>query len=128
MTTKKEIGDLGEKIARRYLMHRGYWILAKNWRHGKDELDIIARTYKELVFTEVKTRCYEEANMERFLPPSHAVNPHKQAHTRAAAMAYMQKNPSRLAPRMDVIEIYLEKRTDGKRPRVLQIRHIKGAY
>ena len=43
MREKKDLGDLGEKIARKYLEEKGYKILDKNFRYSKlGELDIIA--------------------------------------------------------------------------------------
>ncbi|MBU4284825.1 YraN family protein [Patescibacteria group bacterium] len=43
MCERKDLGDLGEKIAREYLKRKGYKILDKNFRYSKlGELDIIA--------------------------------------------------------------------------------------
>ena len=43
-------------------------------------------------------------------------------------MEYLHTHPTRRKPRMDVVEVCLEKRTDGKRPRLLKLRHMTGAY
>ncbi len=128
MKTKKEIGDLGERAARRYLRRHGYRILHKNWRYGRDELDIIAKGRGALIFAEVKTRSYTREELVFAPPPGHAVDAHKQQHTRAAARAYLRAYPTHLSPRMDVIEVFLEKTDDGKKPRILFINHIPGAY
>lgn len=57
MKNTKPLGDLGEKIAEKYLIDRGYKILDKNFRYSKlGELDIIAQKEKDIVFVEVKTR------------------------------------------------------------------------
>ena len=42
MAFHNEIGQRGEKIAAEYILKKGYTILTKNWRFGKDEIDIIA--------------------------------------------------------------------------------------
>ena len=47
-------GQAGEDIARRYLEDLGYQILARNYRSGKKEIDLVALDQKELVFIEVK--------------------------------------------------------------------------
>lgn len=39
---KREFGDLGEKIAERYLLDNGYFILEKNFQTKTGEIDIIA--------------------------------------------------------------------------------------
>ena len=60
MNTQK-IGNLGEKIARRYLENKGYKILDKNYcfripgSPQKGEIDIIAKKGDLISFFEVKT-------------------------------------------------------------------------
>ncbi|MDD3711620.1 MAG: YraN family protein [Patescibacteria group bacterium] len=58
MELRKKTGDLGEALARDYLVKNRYEIIEKNFRLGHLEIDIIARdnNRKELVFVEVKTR------------------------------------------------------------------------
>ena len=56
MYENREIGNLGENIAAKYLESSGYHILDRNFRARQGELDIIAVDNDELVFVEVKTR------------------------------------------------------------------------
>jgi len=57
MREKKDLGDLGEKIAEKYLKDKGYKVLDKNFRYSKlGELDIIAEKSNNIFFVEVKTR------------------------------------------------------------------------
>ena len=49
-------GKVGEEIATKYLLDKGYEILERNYRFGKLELDIIAVRDNILVFVEVKAR------------------------------------------------------------------------
>lgn len=56
MSSAKKIGALGEELAVDYLKDNGYEILERNFRHGRAEIDIIARYKQLLVFIEVKTR------------------------------------------------------------------------
>jgi len=49
-------GELGERIAADHLEHRGYSILARNFRTRYGELDLVAADECALVFCEVKTR------------------------------------------------------------------------
>ncbi len=50
------IGRLGEKEAERCLKAKGYRIIARNWRAGKDEIDIVCHDGLALVFVETRTR------------------------------------------------------------------------
>ncbi len=57
---KKRIGSWGEELAEKYLVERGYTLVAKNWR-ARDmkilgEIDLIMTKDQEVVFVEVKTR------------------------------------------------------------------------
>lgn len=128
VNTKKEIGDLGERRAARYLRLRGYLIKERNWRAGKAEIDIIAERRREIVFVEVKTRTYRKEELMTAPPPGVAVNANKQRVTREAARQYVYERHTSKQPRMDVVEVWLCKRDDNKPPRVEKIHHIKAAY
>jgi len=52
---RKNIGNLGENIAGRFLLEKGYKILARNYRKPWGEIDIIAEQRGVVVFCEVKT-------------------------------------------------------------------------
>ena len=56
MATHNNFGALGEKIARNFLIKKGYIILEKNWRYRKAEVDIIAQKENILAIIEVKAR------------------------------------------------------------------------
>ena len=49
-------GRRGEYLVRRRFHRQGYHLVAKNWRHGRGEIDLIMANYRELLFVEVKTR------------------------------------------------------------------------
>ncbi len=55
-TFRKARGNAGETFAAKFLQKQGMKILLRNWRHGNDEIDIVALDGKCLVFAEVKTR------------------------------------------------------------------------
>jgi hypothetical protein len=50
-------GAAGEKVAEQHLVStQGIRVLARNWRHGRDELDLVCLDGETLVFVEVKMR------------------------------------------------------------------------
>ena len=115
----KDIGDYGEKLARRYLRFRGYWITDKNYRTGHGEIDIVARKGRYIVFVEVKTRKAEHT--ESYGRPALAVTYTKREHIRYAITDYLRRSNNKLEPRIDIIEVYL---SGGKH----RIEHIKNAF
>lgn len=56
MLNRRELGSYGEKLAVDFLRRRDCKILAANFRSGKNEIDIIIETDREIAFIEVKTR------------------------------------------------------------------------
>ncbi len=54
--TRKQTGQDGEALARRYLEWHGYRIREVNWRCEYGEIDIVAEKDNVIVFVEVRTR------------------------------------------------------------------------
>ena len=52
---RKKLGNRGERMAEEYLTEKGYRILARNFRTGRGELDLVCRIGEELVIVEVKS-------------------------------------------------------------------------
>ena len=108
-----ETGKQGEEEACRYLTTLSYEILHRNWRSGRNEIDIIARDGRTIVFVEVKTRTSENYGF-----PEEAVSPDKEAHLQAAAEAYLIEKQELAPIRFDIVAI-----VPGKEPH-----HIKDAF
>ena len=53
---KKVLGGAGEKVAKFYLLKKGYDFLEQNFRFQKSEIDLIFKDVNDIVFVEVKTR------------------------------------------------------------------------
>lgn len=124
-TNTANIGRKGEKIAARFLKKNGFRIIAKNNRQSHNEIDIIAADRKYIVFVEVKTRSSDKDLYLKYGTPASAVDYAKQKRTVLAARRYLSKNDAKgKQPRMDVIEVYLEK-DSGK---LLKINHIQDAF
>ena len=56
MGQTQESGNLGERIAARYLEGCGYTVVARNYREKIGEIDLIVKDCSTWVFVEVKTR------------------------------------------------------------------------
>ena len=56
MVNNIDKGKTGEKIAKNYLINKGYTIIEINYKNKIGEIDIIAMHNDILVFIEVKTR------------------------------------------------------------------------
>ena len=120
---RKDIGTLGERIAAKYLRKEGYRIVARNRHCGKYELDLIVKDKQCLAFVEVKTQSFSDP-AEIPTRPSMRVDAGKRQRTVDAARAYLSAHPTKLCPRLDVIEVYLDRST--KKP--FKINHIPDAF
>ncbi len=78
------LGKKGEYEACQYLMERGHTILARNWRAGHLEIDIISLANDGIHFVEVKSRV---APLQG--EPQDAVNALKQRRIAHAANRYL---------------------------------------
>jgi len=103
----QELGRWGELWATQHLQRAGYTILARNWRAGPLELDIVARDGETLVFVEVRTRRGPlAAALDAALE---SVGPRKRAHVLEAAQAYLLAHaPEGVAWRVDVVAVALQ--------------------
>ena len=122
----KQLGDIGENIACRFLKKNGFQILDRNRHQSHNELDIIAKDRTYILFVEVKTRTVNSDLYSPFGSPASAVTREKQVRLITAAKNYLAAQPkyASLQPRFDVIEVYLEKQTQ----KLLRIHHIDNAF
>lgn len=111
------IGPLGEEIAARFLERAGYRILARNWRVGRLELDLVVRDGETIAFVEVKSRRPGPQS------PSEAVDRRKRTRLRRAAAQWIAGSRERAAEyRFDVVAVTF------RRGRRVAIRHDVGAF
>jgi putative endonuclease len=82
------LGPEAERRVRRHYRLRGYRVLATNVWAGGNELDLVVRRGRRLVFCEVKAR-----SGERFGDPWEAVGPEKARRVRRAAAAFLALHP-----------------------------------
>ena len=118
-------GKFGEDAAFSYLTNLGYEILGRNVVCDGHEIDIIACDIKYVVFVEVKTRTAYHG-LSRFGSAASAVDRNKQRSIITASKAYMNQTRLRRVPRYDVIEVYVNKSSDGFI--IEKINHIPRAF
>jgi len=88
-STRQVSGARAECRVRLHYRLRGYRVLAANARAGRNELDVVLRRGRRLVFCEVKMR-----SGDRFGDPWEAVGVEKQRRLRHAAEAFLVRNPA----------------------------------
>lgn len=101
MRAKDAVGRYGEDVAVRHLEDAGLEIVARNWRCGEGEIDIVARERGALVICEVKTR-----SSDRFGVPAEAITRTKADRLRRLAFLWLQEHPAGGADvRFDVVSV-----------------------
>ncbi|MFT5981500.1 MAG: putative endonuclease [Flavobacteriales bacterium] len=117
MMTTTEKGNKGEEMACIHLLDLGYTVLEKQWRFGRNEIDLIARNEASICFIEVKLRDNDWAGA-----PHAFVSKDKQRRVIRAAHQYLSKHMDEdLEARFDIVSIlHNSKRTE--------IEHIENAF
>ncbi|MCI6161152.1 MAG: YraN family protein [Prevotellaceae bacterium] len=117
MAAHNELGKWGEQVAARYLAQKGYRLLARNWKDGHRDLDIVAADGPTLVVVEVKTR-----RNNVFNEPEEAVDWRKVRSLSLAAGKYVKIHGIDADIRFDIVAVT---GTDDDNCRV---NHIENAF
>lgn len=115
----KQLGDLGEDIAEKYLRKKKYKILAKNFKRKWGEIDIVSRKKKNIIFVEVKTILKKQG-----FSPEDEVDWKKKRQLRKMAQIYLSENKISLESPWQIDIIAIEITPDFKKTK---IRHYKNA-
>ena len=110
------LGRQGELIASTHLQKNGYLILERNWRFGREEIDIIAEKDGLIVFVEVKTRQTDYTG-----DPVMAVTESKKKIIVRTANEYVLSKNIEKEARFDIIGIVLNKKET-------RIDHVEDAF
>lgn len=124
MKNTTSLGRYGEELACEFLKKKKYKILEQNFYSSHNEIDIIAENKQYIIFVEVKTRSCSSNSDFSFGTPASAVTYSKQKRTLIAAQAYLNEHHTKKTPRLDVIEVYLDKSDSS----LLKINHIEDAF
>ena len=113
-TNNFEVGRIGENIACRFLIKKGYQIIERNHRERSDEIDIIGISpERTLVFIEVKTLVGGFIDSSRRLMPEDQLTAWKLKKISRACMIFVGKHPELVDPekgwRIDLVAIALDR-------------------
>lgn len=118
MTTHNQaLGELGERIAARWLARKGWRIIYHRFRNGRRDIDLVAQREALVAFVEVKARSGDE-----FGDPVEAVDHRKRRElTRSARVWIDRHGRAEETYRFDVVGVLV----DGDRVRV---KHVEDAF
>jgi putative endonuclease len=115
------LGRWGEVRAARFLERRGWVILARNYRFGRREIDLVARQGDLLAFVEVKTRAGSGYGV-----PQESITRLKRREVEAVAAHFVQRHGlERLTIRFDAVGIVVRRRPGGTE---VAIEHLEDAW
>ena len=114
------LGRWGEGHAARFLEARGWTILARNYRFGRREVDLVVQRGELIVFVEVKTRSgggYGE--------PLEAITHLKRREVEAVAGHFLRRHGLESSPiRFDALGIRIRR---GPRT-IVEVEHVEDAW
>jgi len=113
--TKRELGQLGEELAVRYLRGQGYLIRERNWRCPLGEMDIVAEDGDCLAFVEVRTRRGRELGT-----PEESITQVKRSRLIEVAQTYLQEHDWPGDWRIDVLAVEMSPQGDLRRVNLIK--------
>jgi putative endonuclease len=116
-TARQAFGELGERIAERWLRRQGWRVVNRRFRNGHRDIDLVVERDRTIAFVEVKARKGAD-----FGGPVEAVNWRKQKELTKSAYVWIERHGQPLEEyRFDVIGVLV----DGK---AVRIRHVPNAF
>jgi putative endonuclease len=111
------LGELGERIAERWLRERGWRVVQRRFRSGHRDIDLVIERDGMVAFVEVKAR-----RGSRFGSPVEAVNWRKQRELGRSARVWIDRHGRQDdAYRFDVVGVLV---ADAR----VRIRHVPNAF
>ena len=114
----RDIGRIGERLARNHLEAKGYRIVTSNYRCRWGEVDLIARDGPQWVFVEVRAR-----RSQAYGGPEESLTPDKARRLTLAARHFLAERAAASAEpewRIDLVAVRL-----GPGRRVTDIHHLE---
>jgi putative endonuclease len=116
-TARQAFGELGERIAERWLRRRGWRVIQRRFRSGRRDIDLVVERDGTVAFVEVKAR-----KGPHFGGPVQAVNHRKRKQLERSAMVWIDRHGREADDyRFDVVGVLV----DGAAVRVC---HVENAF
>ena len=113
------LGRWGEERAERFLVRRGWTVLARNYRFGRREVDLVVRRDALVAFVEVKTRAGRGWGT-----PQEAITALKRREIEAVAVHFLARHGlGEVEVRFDAVAITVVPGAD-----VVGIEHLEDAW
>ena len=135
-TAKRQLGDMGEEVACKYLQNKGFSVIERNYLKPWGEIDIVVKKAKKLYFVEVKSVSREKSGVgglpagrqgsrgtqEYRLRPEENVHPAKLKRLHRAIQTYLldHKVPEDIEWQIDIACVYLDFSTHKARVEILE--------
>ncbi len=116
MQSTVKTGKKGEQYSKEYFINNGYEIQEQNWRHGKNEIDLIVKKENVICFVEVKTR-----TKDYLIEPLLSISTDQQKRIISTAHQYIMLHKLDLEIRFDIIGIVIE---ESK----MNLKHLEDAF
>jgi len=114
---RQEFGEVGERVAERWLRRHGWRVLQRRFRNGHRDIDLVAERDGLVAFVEVKARRRAD-----FGGPVEAVDWRKQRElVRSAAVWIVRHGGPNESYRFDVIGVLVEGNS-------VRVKHIENAF
>jgi putative endonuclease len=114
---RQAFGELGERIAERWLRRRGWRVVQRRFRSGRRDIDLVVERDGTVAFVEVKARRGAE-----FGGPVQAVNHRKRKQLERSAMVWIDRHGQEAESyRFDVVGVLL----NGAEVRIC---HVENAF
>jgi len=114
---RQAFGELGERIAERWLRRSGWRIIQRRFRTGHRDIDLVVERDGTVAFVEVKAR-----RGDRFGQPVEAVNWRKQKELTRSAKVWIDRHGRPFEDyRFDVIGVLVAKER-------VRVRHVENAF
>ncbi len=114
---RQAFGELGERIAERWLLRRGWRVVQRRFRNGRRDIDLVVERDGTIAFVEVKARKGAE-----FGGPVQAVDHRKRRQLERSALVWIDRHGREAESyRFDVVGVLL----NGASVRVC---HVENAF
>ena len=127
MAIHNDIGKLGEDLAVKWLVDKGYQMVTRNYRKPFGEIDIVARETKGRIhFIEVKSVSYETRDLLEYAVshetwrPEEMVHREKQRRFKNIIQTWLSESPNIIDFQIDIITVRLVPREKYARISIIE--------